>query len=69
MDAQSQRRQDVTISSLNVAIETMNLAKELCGIAPAKAVFGSVGVVLAMIKVSSLLVRLDQPHANLCRSP
>jgi hypothetical protein len=52
MDSQSQRCRGVTLSSLNVAIEDMNLAKELASITPAKAVFGSVSVVLAMIKVS-----------------
>jgi hypothetical protein len=67
MDAKSQRRQDVTLSSLNVAIEVMNLAREIASITPAKAVFGSVSVVLAMIKVSFLLVRLGQPQADVYR--
>lgn len=42
---------DGTISSLNVAIEALNLAKEISGIAPAKAAFGSVSALLAMIRV------------------
>jgi hypothetical protein len=67
MDAKSQRRQDVTLSSLNVAIEAMNLAKEIVSITPAKAVFGSISVVLAMIKVGSLLVRPCQPQADVYR--
>ena len=61
MDAESQSPQDDTLSSLNVAIGAMNIAKEITGIAPAKAVFGSVSVVLTMIRVSPLRVRLDQP--------
>ena len=43
------------ISSLNVAIEATNLAKEISSITPAKAVFGSVSVLLTMIRVCSLL--------------
>jgi hypothetical protein len=58
MDAKSQRRRDVTLSSLNAAIEAMNLAKEIASITPAKAVFGSVSVVLAMIRVSFLPAHL-----------
>ena len=54
MEAESQRpkERDGTISALNVAIEALNLAKEVSGITPAKAVFGSVSVILTTIKVS-----------------
>ena len=48
---------DSVLSSLNVAIDGLNLAKELSSITPAKAVFGSVGVLLTMIRVSFLLLR------------
>ena len=54
-DAQQQKLRDIVLSSLNVAIETLNLAKEICSITPAKAVFGSVSVILTMIKVNSFL--------------
>jgi hypothetical protein len=67
MDAKSERRRDVTLSSLNAAIEAMNLAKEIASITPAKAVFGSVSVVLAMIRVSFLPVRLGRPQADVHR--
>ena len=46
------------LSALNVTIETLNLAKEICSVTPAKAVFGSVSVLLTMIKVY-LLPLLD----------
>ena len=46
--------QDGVLSSLNVAIDGLNLAKELSSITPAKAVFGSVSVLLTMIKVHFL---------------
>ena len=57
MKTESQRHkgQDGVVSALNVAIETLNLVKEVASITPAKAVFGSVSVILAMIKVSLLL--------------
>ena len=53
MQAKSQRPKgcDAVISTLNVTIEAMNLAKEICSITPAKAAFGSVSVILTMIKV------------------
>jgi len=67
MEAQSQRPKgrESTISMLNAAIEAMNLAKELSSITPAKAVFGSVSVILLMISVSLLLVFVDQPQTEM----
>ena len=50
-----QNRRDATISSLNAAIEAMNIAKDALSPTPAKAVVGSVGVVLTMIRVSFLV--------------
>ena len=64
MDTKSQQRQDFTLSSLNVAIEAMNLATEIASIPPAKAVFGSAGVVLAMIKVCFFPVSLGGPDIS-----
>ena len=60
MDANSQRpkERDGALSSLNLAIEAVNLAKDIVDIAPAKIVFGSVSFILTRIKVCSLLVRL-----------
>jgi len=59
MAAKSQRPKgrDGTLSSLNVAIDGLNLAKEISSITPAKAVFGSVAILLTMIRVSFLLFR------------
>ena len=50
-NARRQKRREIILSSLDVAIETLNLAKELASITPAKAVFSSVSVILTMIKV------------------
>ena len=57
MDANSQqpKERDGTLSSLNVAIDALNLVKEISGIAPAKAVFGSVSVLLTMIRARFFL--------------
>jgi len=46
-----QKRREIILSSLDVAIETLNIAKEIASITPAKAVFSSVSVILTMIKV------------------
>ena len=53
MASKSQRQggSDSLLSALDVAIEALNLAKEISGITPAKAAFGSVSVLLAMIRV------------------
>jgi len=53
METRSQRPKgrDGFLSALNVAIEALDLAKEISCISPAKAVFGSVIVLLTMIKV------------------
>ena len=45
------KRQDGVLSSLNVAIEALNLTKEVLSITPAKAVCGSVSVILVTIRV------------------
>jgi len=57
MQAKSQqpKGRDGVISSLNIAIEGLNLAKEVSSVTPAKAVFGSASALLTLIKVCSLL--------------
>ena len=44
-----------TISALNAAIGALDLAENTSTITPAKAIFGTVGVLLAMIRVCFLL--------------
>ena len=39
---------------MNIAIDGLSLAKEISSITPAKAVFGSVAILLTMIKVNFL---------------
>jgi len=52
---QQPKEREGTLSSLSMAIEALNLAKEISGIAPAKAAFGSVSVLLTMVRVRFLL--------------
>jgi hypothetical protein len=58
MDADSQRPKGRAgaLSSLNMAIDALNLAKDVVDIAPAKAAFGSVSALLAMIRVRFCLI-------------
>ena len=53
--SQRPKEREGVLSALDVAVETLNIAKEVSTITPAKAVFGSASVVLTMIKVSLLL--------------
>ena len=56
MDANSQRprHQDGALSSLNAAIEAMNLAKEVSRMTLASAIFGLVGTLLTTIRARLL---------------
>ena len=45
---------DGVLSTLNIAIEGLNIAKDVMDIAPAKAAFGTVAILLTMIRVSLL---------------
>ena len=51
-ESQQPKDRDGVVSLLNGFIEVFNLAKEISSNTPAKAVFGSVSVILAMIRVS-----------------
>ena len=42
---------DGIISTLDVFIQFLNIAKDTCGIPPAQIAFGSAGVLLTMIRV------------------
>ena len=59
-----QKRQDNNLALLDAIIEISNLAKELSSPTPAKAVFGSVSILLKTIRVcsSSTTMRLVPVH-------
>ena len=42
---------DGVLSTLNLAIDGLNLAKEVASVTPAKAAFGTVAILLTMIRV------------------
>ena len=52
MEPSDSKGRDRILSSLDIAIEGLNLAKEVSSITPAKALFGSASILLTMIKVS-----------------
>ena len=55
--AQRQKRRDTVLSSLNAAIEALNIVKDVLSMTPAKAALGSVTVILTMIRVGFILVQ------------
>ena len=60
--AASSRRQksrENTLDLLGAAIEAVNLAKEMSSPTPAKAVFGTVSILLTTIRVRLLLFCID----------
>jgi len=58
-ESQRPKGREGTISALNAAIEATKLAESVSSIAPAKAVFGFVRVLLTLIRVCFLLPRHD----------
>ena len=64
---QQPKDQGGVLSALNMAIDGLNFAKELANITPAKAAFGSVAILLTMIRVGSLLFfdEASQVHTSL----
>ena len=59
---QGTNRRNNALSLLNAAIDAMNLIKELSSMTPAKAVFGSVTILMTMIRV-----RLSSSSVIYCR--
>ena len=69
MTSTSQRTEgrDRVLSTLDVFIQVLIIAKDTCGILPAQAAFESASVLLTMIRVRLPLLREDRPltHASL----
>ena len=64
--SQKPKEREGVVSVLNGFIEAFNLAKEISSGTPAKAVFGSVGVLLAMIRVRLLAFRWSNTDSVEC---
>ena len=62
---QRPKGRDNTLSSLNTTIEALNLAKDICSITPAKAVFGSVSTLLTMIRVRFFRFCDNEPRVHM----
>ena len=56
------------ISALNMAINGLNIAKEATSTTPVNPIFGSVAVLLTMIRVSSFLSRDEMFQAHTVRT-
>jgi len=67
MTTETQGQND-TLSSLNTAIDALNLAKESTGVIPARSAFTSASVLLTMVKVGSLPVSVGRLLANVRRA-
>ena len=63
-NSQRQKGDGKVIPALNVAINGLNIAKEATSTTPVNPLFGSVAILLTMIRVSSLPVRNEMPHIH-----
>jgi len=52
--SQRPNRRDAALSSLNAAVEALDLPKEVSSVTTAKTVFGTVSIILKTIRVSLL---------------
>jgi len=70
MTGKSQRPKgrNSVLSSLDVAIGGLNLAKEATTVISAKTAFTSAGVLLTMIRVGFLPAHVGRLLANVCRT-
>ena len=65
VESQQPKGREGAISAFNAAIEALNHTKEVSSITPAKDVFGSVIAILALIRVSLLLVFVDRSQTEM----
>jgi hypothetical protein len=54
---QQQKGRDGVLTALDVLIQTLNIAKDACGIPPAQVALGSASVLLTIIRVRFSLFR------------
>jgi hypothetical protein len=59
--SQQPKGRDGVLSTLDVSIQVLDLAKDSCGIPPAQIAFGSASVLLTMIRVCFLSI-CEQMH-------
>ena len=66
--SQHPRGREGVLSTLNLAIDGLNLAKEVSSVTPAKVAFGTVAIFLTMIRVSPLLSYNDTAGSCIART-
>ena len=62
--SQQPKECDGVLTTLDLFIQTLNIAKDACGIPPAQVAFGSASVLLTMIRVRLSLLREDRVPAH-----
>jgi len=67
-NSQRPKGQDDVPSSLNTAINSLNLAKDVSSVASAKAAFDSTGILLTIIRVSLPPIHSDRPLNDVSRT-
>jgi len=60
--------QNDTLSSLNTAIDALDLAKDATGVTPTRAAFTSASALLTLIKVRFPQIYVGRLSANVCRT-
>jgi hypothetical protein len=58
--SQQPKGRDAVLTSLDLFIQTLIIAKDACGIPPAQVAFGSATVLLTMIRVHFSIFRQDK---------
>jgi hypothetical protein len=53
--SQQPKGRDAVLTTLDISIQALNIAKDACGIPPAQVAFGSATVLLTMIRVPFLI--------------
>ena len=66
--SRQQKGHDGVGSSLDVVIQDVNLARDTCDVSPARIAFDSVGSLLTMMEVNSLLFRDNELQFTLIQS-
>ena len=59
--SQQPKGRDGVLTTLDLFIQALNIAKDACGIPPAQVALGSASVLLTMIRVRSSLFRENKP--------
>ena len=59
---QQKRRDEARLSSLNGAVEALNLVKEATSMTPANSLFGRISTILTVVRVNFLLFPVPYPR-------